>query len=220
MAEFRMGEENNYGNSNNSSSFFSIKEDGEVKKVRFMYGNSNDIKGYAVHEVVVNGKKRYVNCLRNYNSPIDDCPLCKAGYNQQVKLYIPIYDVQSRNICFWERGKKFFQRMSSICARYPDIVAHEFEIERHGAKGSTDTTYEIYEVGHDNTRLEDLPEVPNVLGGIILDKNVQEMNEYLRTGNFPNNKNNNSVPTYGSRQSIEQSPIPVRRTPATGTEVF
>lgn len=211
MAEFKIGEENNYG-STGTSSFFSLKEDGEVKKVRFMYRDSNDIKGYAVHEVQVNGKRRYVNCLRNYNSPIDDCPFCKSGSIQQVKLYIPIYDVNANKVCFWERGKKFFSKMSSICSRFPDIVAHEFEIERHGAKGATDTTYEIFETGHDNTRLEDLPEVPKVLGSIILDKTASEMNEYLRTGEFPYSNNTQSV-------SNQQNNILPRRTPA-NHEVF
>lgn len=215
MAEFKIGEENNYGGTGNTSSFFSIKEDGEVKKVRFMYRDSNDVKGYAVHEVQVNGKRRYVNCLRSYTEPLDNCPLCKSGSVQQVKLYIPIYDVEAKKVCFWERGKKFFSRMSSICSRFPDIIAHEFEIERHGAKGSTDTTYEIFEVSHDNTRLEDLPEVPDVLGGIILDKSAQEMNEYLRTGDFPYNTNNNA------QSSVTNNYIPQRRTPVNNNnEVF
>ena len=211
MAEFRMGEENNYGSSGNSS-FFSIKEDGEVKKVRFMYRDANDVKGYAVHEVMVNGKRRYVNCLRSYNEPIDNCPLCKSGSVVQAKVYVPIYDVNERKVCFWERGKRFFSRMSSICARFPDVVSHEFEIERHGSKGSTDTTYEIFEVNHDNTKLEDLPEVPEVVGGIVLDKTANEMNEYLRTGEFPYNKT--------AQPTAHNNPIPQRRTPATGTEVF
>lgn len=214
MAEFRMGEENNYGSSGNSS-FFSIKEDGEVKKVRFMYRDANDVKGYAVHEVMVNGKRRYVNCLRSYNEPIDNCPLCKSGSVVQAKVYVPVYDINEKKVCFWERGKRFFSRMSSICARFPDVVAHEFEIERHGAKGSTDTTYEIFEVGHDNTKLEDLPEIPEVVGGIVLNKTANEMNEYLRTGEFPYNK----IPQT-TNPVRSNNPIPQRRTPATGTEVF
>ena len=213
MAEFKMGEENNYGTT--TSSFFSLKEDGEVKRVRFMYRDSGDIKGYAVHEVQVDGKRRYVNCLRNYNSPIDDCPMCKSGNIQQVKLYVPVYDVQANKILFWERGKKFFGKLSAVCSRYPDVVAHEFEIERHGKKGDTQTSYEIFEVSHDNTRLEDLPEVPEVLGGIILDKNANEMNEYLRTGEFPYNGAN-------AQRNVTNTPnpIPQRRTPVNNSEVF
>ena len=105
--------------------------------------------------------------------------------------------------------------MSSICSRYPDIVAHEFEIERRGAKGSTDTTYEIFETSHDNTRLEDLPEIQNVIGGIVLDKTAEEMNEYLRTGDFPYNK-----PAQQQNHQSSYNPVPQRRTPVTGTEVF
>jgi len=212
MARFTMGEENNYGSQGNSS-YFSLKEDGEVKKVRFMYRNASDVTGYAVHEVMINGKKKYVNCLRDYNSPIDDCPFCKSGSNQQVKLYIPLYDIESGKVCFWERGKKFFSRMSSLCARFPDLVSHVFEIERHGAKGATDTTYEIYEVGHDNTKIEDLPEVPDVLGTVILDKNADEMRAYLSTGDFGNAVQKSSQTNYNNV-------VPQRRTPVRNEEVF
>lgn len=205
MARFTMGEENNYGSQGNASSYFSLKEDGEVKKVRFMYRNASDVTGYAVHEVNVNGKRRYVNCLRDYNSPIDDCPFCKSGSNQQVKLYIPLYDIEAGKVCFWERGKKFFSRMSSLCARFPDLVSHVFEIERHGAKGATDTTYEIFEVSHDNTKLEDLPEIPDVLGTIVLDKNADEMRAYLSTGDFGNV---NAAPAQNN--VVPQRRVPVR----------
>lgn len=215
MARFRMGEEDNYGNSGERTNFFTIKNDGEVKKIRFMYANSNDVEGLAVHEVNVNGKTRYVNCLRDYNSPIDDCPLCKAGYNQKAKVYVPVYDCYEEKVYIWERGKKFLSKLSSLFSRFPDMVAHEFEIERHGAPKSTDTTYEIYEVSHDNTKLTDLPEIPKVLGGFVLDKNAQEMEEYLKTGNFPNSNGGNNY-----NQSNVNGYVPQRRTPSNNRERF
>lgn len=217
MARFMMGEEDRYGNSGNSN-YFALKEDGEVKKVRFMYKDSNDVVGYATHEVLINGKKRYVNCIREYNDPIDNCPLCKAGYRQIAKMYVPIYEVDTGNVSVWERGRNFMSRMSSICARYPNVVSHLFEIERHGAKGSTDTTYEIFEVGNDNTQLEDLPETPQILGKALLDKNADEMNAYLKNGEFPSN----SVPQRQQQTQTYASAVPQRRVPAdtNGSERF
>ena len=79
--------------------------------------------------------------------------------------------------------------MSSLCAHYTNgntpLVAHTFEIERHGKKGDTGTTYEIYETGSDNTRLEDLPEIPDILGNVILDKSADDMVAFLEDGQFP-----------------------------------
>lgn len=218
MAEFKLGEENNYGSANNTTTktpYFTLKNDGDHKDVRLLYKDSNDIKGYSVHEVEMTGQngsyKKYVNCLREYNSPIDDCPLCKANYRTITKVYVPLYDISEDKVCLWERGKQYFSRLSSICARFPNVAGNIFEISRHGAKGSKDTYYDMLHVGSDNVTINDLPEAPNALGTAILDKTADEMNTYLQTGKFPSGQH--------TQQSQASSPIPTRRTPV-NTEVF
>ena len=190
MGRFGANEVDNYGGSGGSS-FFTLKDDGDVARVRFMYNSMEDVTGFAVHEVEVDGKKRYVNCLRSYNEPKSKCPFCNANEFQRAKLYIPVYDIDEDEVKIWERGKNFFAKMSSICARYSNantpLVAHTFDIERRGKKGDTSTTYEIYETGCDNTNLEDLPEIPEILGTIILDKSADDMEYYLDNECFPNN---------------------------------
>ena len=47
------------------------------------------------------------------------------------------------------------------------------------------TTYEIYEVEQDDTTLNDLPEVPDILGGFVMDKTADDMEYYLEEGEFP-----------------------------------
>jgi hypothetical protein len=61
------------------------------------------------------------------------------------------------------------------------------DVERHGKKGDTGTVYEVYETGCDDTTLEDLPEIPEILGTIILDKTAEDMEYYLDNECFPNN---------------------------------
>lgn len=203
MARFRADEAENYGGSGGAG-YFSLKNDKDVAKVRFMYSSIDDVEGYAVHEVKVGDKKRYVNCLRDYKDPIDVCPMCAAKQFQQAKLFIPIYNVDEDKVQIWERGKKFFAKISSICARYPDLVSHEFEIERNGKSGSTSTTYEIYEQGQDNTTLEDLPELPEILGGVVLDKSEDELQYYLDYGVFPDDEEDEPVRRRG--ESREDNP--------------
>ena len=212
MGRFSYDDVDNYGSSGGSS-FFSLKNDGDVARVRFMYNDMNDVEGYAVHEVEVDGKRRFVNCLREYNEPKSNCPLCANGNTQKVKLYIPIYDVDDKEVKIWERGKNFFSKISSLCARYANgntpLVSHVFEIERHGKKGDTGTTYEIYDVSCDETTLEDLPEVPDIIGGIVLDKIKDELEFYVNEGYFSNG---------GTKKS--SGDVPVRRTPASRRETF
>ncbi len=220
MAEFKLGEEKKYETTNNTerTQYFTLKDDGDKKDVRFMYKDSNDVKGYTVHEVILQGRtgpyKKYVDCLRGYDSPLDDCPLCKANYKRISKMYIPLYDLSTNQVCVWERSTDYFSRMSNICAKYPNVVGTTFEITRYGQAGSRKVAYEIIPVAEDNTTLADLPEVPQVLGKTILQKSASDMNEYLATGKFPYNNNYNRVP-----QPQAANPIPQRRTPV-NTEVF
>ena len=212
MGRFNASEADNYGGSGGSS-FFSLKNDNDVAKVRFMYNDMEDVVGYAVHEVEVDGKKRYVNCLREYNEPKSKCPFCAANNFQRAKLYIPLYDLDDEEVKVWERGKNFFQKISALCARYASgdkpLCSHTFDIERHGKKGDTGTTYELYETGCDDTTLEDLPELPEVLGTIILEKSAEEMEFYLKEGYFPNN---DGAPKREAKSA--DAPPTGRRTPA------
>lgn len=211
MGRFNYQDSDNYGNS--SSNFFSLKDDGDVARVRFMYNDLKDVVGYAVHEIEVDGNKRYVNCLRSYNEPKSKCPCCANDYMQRAKLYVPLYNIDTKEVQLWERGKKFLGKLQSICTRYArqdsPLVNHVFEIERHGKKGDTQTTYEIYEVGSDGTTLQDLPEVIEPLGNIILDKSYDELDSYVRTGSFATQQ----VPTrrVDTNEEYSRRTVPSRR---------
>ena len=215
MGRFSYDEADNYGGKGGHG-FFSLKNDKEVAKVRFMYNGIDDISGYAVHEVQVNGKKRYVDCKReSYQSPVDECPFCKAGRVQMAKMFVPIFDVATNEVKIWERGKKFFEQLEGLCRRLPEgvpLCSQVYEIERNGKPKDTQTTYSIYTVGSpDGTTLESLPELPDIVGGLVLSKSADEMEAYLHIGEFPETDNafgnSNDFPRRGSEE---------RRTPARG----
>ena len=218
MARFNYQEADKYGGQGGAG-YFSLKNDKDVATVRFMYNSIDDVEGYAVHQVEIDDKKRYVNCLREYNEPKEKCPFCKANMFTTAKLFIPIYNVDQDRVQVWERGKKFISKISSICARYPNVVSHKFVIERNGKAGDTSTTYEIYEVDKDDTSLEDLPEQNNVLGTLVLDKSADDMEFYLDNGYFT--PDGDDVPVRrGSNRQEEEPPFEEdrrgsRRTPAT-----
>lgn len=219
MARFNTETADKYGGQGGAG-YFSLKNDKDVARVRFMYNSIDDVEGYAVHEVTIDEKKRYVNCLREYNQPKDVCPFCREGKFTTAKLFIPIYNVDEDKVQVWERGKKFISKISSICARYPNVVSHIFEIERNGKKGETTTTYEIYEVDKDDTTLEDLPEANDPLGTIVLDKSADDMDFYLENGYFP--PTGEEAPVRRRSRQEDEPPFKEdrrgsRRTPATSS---
>ena len=219
MGRFRVGDEDKVGGQGGGG-FFSLKDDKDVAKVRFLFNSIDDIEGHTVHQVEIDGKKRYVNCLREYGDPVDKCPFCKANMFVTAKYFIPLYNIDADQNQTWERGKKFGTKLSSLCSRYPNLVSHTFEIERNGRKGDQQTSYEIYETGKDEATLEDFEEVKNPLGTIILDKSPEEMDEFIRRGRFPE-AGGDEAPIR-RRSSGDDTPwnddAPRRRTPATSDD--
>jgi len=182
MARFSFEEADNYGAT--KSNYFSLKDDKEVATIRFLLNDINDLQGVATHEVEVNGKKMDVECLRNYDEPVSKCPLCEAQYRQSAKLFIPVYDCSSKESKIWTRGKTFFNRISSLCARYNPLVSVPIEVERNGKKGDTSTTYEMYPGNPDNAKITDFPEI-NPEGICFETKTAEEMRYFLQNGVFP-----------------------------------
>lgn len=215
MARFRAEDTEKYGGQGGGG-YFRLQNDKDVARVRFMYNSIEDVEGYAVHEVEVDGRKRWVNCIRDYNQPKDVCPFCKAGRFQTAKFFIPLYNIDEDKCQIWERGKKFVSKISSICSRYGSkdaLVSHTFEIERNGQQGDMQTTYEIYETGQDDTTLEDLPDRLDILGNVVLDKSADEMQYYLDNEEFPSNDDNvpirrrPSADSYNTRNSERRTPV-------------
>lgn len=184
MARFRADEADNYGG-NGGGAFFALKNDKDTAKVHFMANSMEDITGYAVHQVMIDGKNRYVNCLREYTDPLDACPFCAAGMKIQAKLFIPMFNIDTNEVQIWERGKTFLSRLSSLVSRYNPLVAWAFEIERNGKTGDTNTTYEIFSLEETDTTLDALPEIPDPIGTIILDKSFDDMQYFADYGTFP-----------------------------------
>ena len=192
MGAFSYSDADNYGN-NGGNNYFTLKNDLDTARVRFLYNGIEDIEGFAVHQVEIDGRRRYVNCLRDYNEPIENCPLCAARQKVLAKLFVMLYNIDADQVQVWERGKKFFQKIASLTTRYNPLVGTSFEIERRGKAGDQQTSYEIYPLESDDVTLQDFEEdIPEVLGNLILDKNYEELNYFLDTGYFPEEENNSS----------------------------
>ena len=199
MPKISVADVSKYSSGGGGAGFFRLKDDGDTASIRFMLTSEEDLNDcvYVVHEVKV-GENEYpkpVNCLREYDAPVSDCPFCAEGIPTSTKLVLPLYDVEDESVKIWTRGRTFIAKMTSLCSRYKDLVSHTFDIERVGAKGDQKTSYEIYETGQDDTQLEDLPEIPEILGDrFVLDKSAEDMEFYLEAHEFPPEDNDDDPP--------------------------
>ena len=218
MSRFNFQEAENYGAV--KSNYFNLKDDGDTARIRFLINDLNDVEGVATHEVQVGDKRIDVECLRAYNEPIHKCPLCEAGMKVNAKLFVPVYDIGSKESKIWTRGRTFFNKLSSLCSHFNPLVSTPFEIERVGKKGDTNTTYETYPMQSDNARIEDFPEI-NAEGTCFQVKTYEELQNYLQTGDFGDNRpvsRSNQTPIRQPAQREMPVNQPIRRRPTSYSE--
>ena len=205
MASFSISQADSIGGQGGGG-FFRLKNDLDTAKVRILYNGADSVHPQSVHECEVDGKKRWVDCLRGYGDPVDACPFCKAGRYVNIKYFIPLFNIDANTTQIWERGKDFGSKLSSICSRYPDTYSHVFTIERHGKAGYQQTSYEIYEEEKtEGVSLNDF-DVQNPVGTVVMVKTAEEMNAYLNSGSFPSNGNTREANEGGGQQYQRRTP--------------
>lgn len=190
-----------------------LKDNGDTAKVRFYIESMDDLRFYIVHQIEVKGKTRYVNCLRTYDQPIDDCPFCREAlqnkdYGTLVKMFLPVYDMDDKQVKLFERGRTFKDEIQGHIRRNAPLVNYPCEIERCGEKGDTKTVYKVYPLAQekDNTLIKDLPEVEDLIGTYVLDFSREDMEDYIRSGNVPgSNSKEENLPRRTSRSSEQTS---------------
>lgn len=202
MARINPDDMDKYGGS--TTDWLRLTNDGDVARVQFLYGNYNELDTFACHSVQVGDKERYVDCKREYGSPIDDCPFCSAGLPIKPVMIISMLDHADGKVKIWERGKTFRKKIEALFNRYPDLCNMVFEIERRGAKGDNKTTYEIFPMPEVEPLDVSEVEKPEFIGGFILDKTPDEMQTYLDTGEFPATNDDNSSSNVSRRNANEQ----------------
>lgn len=129
-----------YGN------MFMLRNDGDYADVIFLYHSRNDVMMAPTHYIKSDKSNGYVQCLGQ-----NVCPACKRGIRVDNKLFIPLYDIASDSVLFWDRNTRFFQVLdNSVFQKVPDPSEFVFRITRHGASGDRNTRYEITVIAHNN----------------------------------------------------------------------
>lgn len=196
MARVKLSDSDAYVQGGGGFGFFKIGEDGETKNIRLLYNTIDDIPADIVHRVSVDGKSRWVNCLRDKaDDPVHICPLCAAGNARQRRVFLRVFEITKfdkktgtdieGDVKYWDRGNSIISDLESLSKRYSPLVEHIFEVERKGKRGDMSTSYKFYETFDDEKSLEDYPPEEDILGTIILNKTAEEMDEFIETGEFP-----------------------------------
>ena len=208
MAKINVNNSGKYASSG-SNDFFSLQDDGDIARVRMLYDqpDGSDLDYFLLHEVEIDDKKRYVNCLavdEEGDLHPEDCPLCNRGFKRIEKLFIQLYDEDDGVVKTWDRGKSFVPKLLTYVNRYGSLVEQPIEIERQGKRGNKKTTYDLFQLEKDNAVLEDYPEKQELLGSLILDLSEEQIEEVI-DGTFSLDDNSSKPKRRGRQQSRRAS---------------
>ena len=134
-------------NEEKDGSFFLLKNDGDTADVIFLYQNVNDVLVADTHYIKSGEYSGYAHCCGA------GCPACAKGIRIQTKLFIPLYNIATGEIQFFDRSMKFEpQLQKDVLASYPNPSEYVFRITRRGEAGSIDTRYEIVAVAKNTVK--------------------------------------------------------------------
>ena len=215
--------------------YFKLVNDGDEAIVRFVYSNASQFDLETVHKVKIGDQFRRVACLRGPLEPIDNCPLCKANIKTERKFYVklveyvPVKDNVGNIVGIqavpkvWERpasGKNDFVKIiKAYLDEYGDLTQMVFKVKRFGVAGSLQTTYEVIPANQqmypENIYVKDFSGFADLdlAHHSFMSKNANELNEFLRTGKFPQtsgveNTQPMQVPNgYVANQVVQAAPV-------------
>lgn len=166
--------------------YFLLRNDGDEADVIFLYQSVQDVLVADVHYLKSGEYNGYVHCCGK------GCPACARGIRTQNKLFIPVYNITSGEIQFWDRTMRFEpQLQNDVFSRYPNPSEYVFRIRRNGAAGDVNTTYSIIAIGKNDFKsyaqilAENNISMPDHYNSVCKDLSSTEMQRLLQDGDRP-----------------------------------
>ena len=126
---------------------FKLDNDGDYADVIFMYQSLKDVLVADVHYVKSADYSGYVHCCGR------GCPACAKGIRVQSKLFIPLYDINTNQLIFWDRNVRFQRQLDNdVLSKFPNPSEYVFRITRKGLANDINTSYSIVAVGKNTVK--------------------------------------------------------------------
>ena len=221
---------NTSSSTTNQVGFFSLQNDGDEAVVRFLVDSIEDLEILTVHDIRLDGKFRQLSCLRDPREPMENCPLCAKGERVKQVVFIKMLQytqtpdgIEVKPVVWQRSASAYAFRMKGYLDNYGPMSNILCKVIRHGARGDMQTTYDIIpNLNPQQFPQEQYPIITEAfnnykaLGRIVLEKDYNEVNEFVTTGHFPENTQNSAnitpQPQYNTysndttNQSLGQAP--------------
>lgn len=128
--------------------YFHLNDDGKYEDVIFLYPSVEAVRAFTVHSSTEHNMHR-----RNLLCKGIDCPYCKAGSKAYNKFFIPLFNLRTNTIQFWERAARryevidprydYVRMLSDLFDTFTDLTKYVFRITRIGELGNVSTYYKV-----------------------------------------------------------------------------
>lgn len=168
------------------ANFLMLRNDGEYADVVFLYRNYNEVLVADAHYLKFGDFSGYVQCLGK------GCPACnygERGIRVESKLFIPVYNVDTHEIQFWDRNlayEPYFQNAVFNTTANPS--EYVYRITRRGAFRDRNTRYEITIQGknprtYDEIMAECGTKFPDFFNDVCKEWSLNDYNEHMQQAN-------------------------------------
>lgn len=189
-------------------SYFNLKKDGDTAVVRLLHTSTATIESQLIHTVKVEDKLKKIKCT------LKDCPLCAAGSLQQNKVYIHIWNYDTKEEEVWERTDKILPSLMVVERDWKPLYSAVVRITR---KGNDFPSYEVtplnpmqYDSADNYKGLVDKPYAKMM----SMTRKNEDIAQFLATGQFPEKKKFVSKEEYfkdkqgNQQESFQSAPQP------------
>lgn len=160
--------------------YFNLWNDGDSAIVRILHTTTDTIESIKSHKVTVNDKNRRVRCLET------NCPLCNANNRADDKIYIHLFDYTDNREKVWERTDKIIPQLVTLQQAWTPLHSAVLKITRRGDE------FPKYDIEVQNPNLFNTPDMTLIDEPVAkmfsMKRTAEEIEEYIKTGNFPERK--------------------------------
>ena len=190
---------------------FILQNDNDYADVVFLYQSQDDVLIADAHYIKSATYNGYCHCTGA------GCPACEKHIRIQPKLFIPLYNINTNQIEFWDRTPVILPQITKdVFSSYPNPSEFIFRITRHGESGDRGTRYQIMAIAKNKTPYAELlaqvgAVMPDCYEHIIKDAPASEISGWLSTSSSGSPAVDvNSLPDYTPvpRVSVAPSPAP------------
>lgn len=160
--------------------FFNLKANGDNAIVRLLHTNVSTIEKVTSHRAEVDGKKKRIRCIG------DECPLCASGNNAEERIYVHLFDYTDNREKVWERTDKILPQLEELFKSWNPLSSAVIKITRVGdafPKYTIDVQNPVNFAATD-AALNDQA----VAKMFSLNRKKEEIEEFIKTGKFPERK--------------------------------